>query len=216
MSITTIAPPAAGRKRVKGKKKVRPTWEMANLYPLQGQWTEDEYIKLTDDPVRVEFVDGYVEFLEMPTIAHDRLVKYLFLILDAFVNKAKLGEVFISTTKTKLRELEIRMPDVFWVSNERLDRHTDDYFYGADLIVEVVSQDAKSRKRDLVDKRSSYADAGITEYWIVDPKLESITVLKLSGNTYAVHGEFKQGQKATSVVLAGFEVDVSEALAGRQ
>lgn len=216
MPNTTTLTSSAIRKEIRGKRKVRPTWEMADLFPKQGSWSEDDYLELTSGRTRVELVDGFVEFLEMPSIWHDRFVKFLFLALNTFVTAAKLGEVFIATTKTKLRDAEIRMPDVLLILNDRLDKHTDDYFFGADLVMEVVSPDSKSRKRDLMEKRSSYADAQISEYWIIDPELNQISVLKLAGGKYEVFGEFKKGQKASSALLAGFEVDVTEALAGRQ
>ena len=57
---------------------------------------------------------------------------------------------------------------------------------------------------------------GIPEYWIVDPELGQITVLTLDGQTYAVHGEFKRGEQATSKLLPGFSVDVAAAFAPKQ
>jgi Uma2 family endonuclease len=50
-------------------------------------------------------------------------------------------------------------------------RVTDEYWEGADLVMEVVSSHDEDRRRDLVVKREEYARAGIAEYWIVDPEL---------------------------------------------
>ena len=50
------------------------------------------------------------------------------------------------------------------------------------------------------------------EYWIVDPELGRITVLALEEAAYVVHGEFARGMVATSRLLPGFKVDVTEAL----
>jgi Uma2 family endonuclease len=92
------------------------------------------------------------------------------------------------------------------------NRIKDEYWDGADLVVEVVSKDRKGRDRDLRVKRKQYAQAGIAEYWIVDPQVRQITVLKLSNERYEVHGQFKPGQRATSHLLAGFAVDVKDVL----
>lgn len=197
-----------------GNRKAEPVWEIAESFPLQGQWTEEDYLDFPESGRRIEFVDGCLEYLPMPTITHERVVKRLFFLLHAFIEAAGLGEVFFSGTKMKLRKGQIRLPDIMLVLNDRLDKHTDDYFLGADLVMEVVSPSAKDRKRDLVEKRTRYAEAGIAEYWIVDPELKQISVLKLDGDKYKVHGEFKIGQKARSAALKGFEVDVTEALAG--
>jgi Uma2 family endonuclease len=81
--------------------------------------------------------------------------------------------------------------------------------------MEVVSGGTEDRNRDLRRKRLEYAAAGIQEYWIIDPKPGLITVLRLEGDRYAVHGEFKRGARATSALLKGFTVDVSAALAAK-
>ena len=75
-------------------------------------------------------------------------------------------------------------------------------------MVEVVSPDDPGR--DLSEKRADYAEGGIPEYWIVDPRDETITVLALEGDAYVTHGVFARGGVAKSVRLDGFETDVSE------
>jgi len=91
---------------------------------------------------------------------------------------------------------------------EHADRRHQQYWEVPDLVMEVVSPDY--RRHDLETKRREYAQAGIPEYWIVDPEEEQITVLTLEGERYAVHGVFERGMVAKSVLLAGFEVAVDE------
>ncbi len=81
-------------------------------------------------------------------------------------------------------------------------------------MMEVVIGDDDDRRRDLVIKRDEYARAGISEYWIVDPRDEQITVLHLARKRYVVHGEFGKGATATSHLLPGFTVNVTAALSG--
>lgn len=213
---STMAPNSvtAVRKAINGKRKFRPTWEMADYFPMQGQWTEDEYLDLPEDGPRAELVDGFLELLPMPSIQHQRIAKFLFLKLNAFVETKSSGEVLYDGTRIKLGERRIRLPDILVVLKEKQKQHTKDYFLGADLVVEVVSESPKDRKRDLVEKRARYAEAKISEYWIADPELGRIVVLKLVGDSYDLHGEFLKGQIAKSALLKGFEVDVTEALAG--
>jgi Uma2 family endonuclease len=96
---------------------------------------------------------------------------------------------------------------------ENKDRIRNDYWEGADLAIEIVSPNRKSHERDYTQKRHDYAEGGVFEYWIVDPQDEVITVLKLDGDAYVVHGEFRLGERATSRLLEGFEVSVAEAFA---
>ena len=84
---------------------------------------------------------------------------------------------------------------------------------GPELVVmEVVSDDVASRTRDYEDKRRDYAEAGIPEYWIIDPAKQQILVLGLAGDKYTVCGEFAVGDEAESKVLVGFLVNVARVL----
>lgn len=73
-------------------------------------------------------------------------------------------------------------------------------------MLEVVSQDKP--ERDVVEKRHDYAEGGIPEYWIVDPRDETITVLRLADDAYVEHGTFGRGTQATSALIPGFTVSV--------
>ena len=68
--------------------------------------------------------------------------------------------------------------------------------------MEVVSQD--DRRRDLEIKQREYAQAGIPEYWIVDPLDGRIIVLTLVDEKYEVHDQFEIGAEADSLLLTGF------------
>src|SRR6185503_14466833 len=133
------------------------TWQedelVLSLAPLQGRWTAEQYLLLTDQTKRlIEFTDGFVEIL----------------------------------------------------------RRQERYWLGADLVVEIVSPD--NPERDTREKRADYAEAGILEYWIVDPQEERITVLRLDGDQYTEHGVFHRGESATSALLQGFAVSVDAVL----
>ncbi len=101
-------------------------------------------------------------------------------------------------------------------SKEQVIAPDDKYLQGANLVIEVVSDDDESHKRDYQEKRADYAELGIPEYWIVDPQERRISVLMLDGSQYRVHGEFAPGQQASSSFLAGFAVDVSAVFAAGQ
>jgi Uma2 family endonuclease len=133
--------------------------------------------------------------------------------LNAFATAGALGEVFFAGTRVRLWAGKFRVPDLVFMKAEHGSRITEDYWDGADLVMEVVSGGESDRHRDLVKKRAEYAQAGISEYWIVDPQEGQITVLTLDGNKYAVHGIFARGDQETSRLLPGFAVDVTAALA---
>jgi Uma2 family endonuclease len=187
-----------------------PAWEVARLFPAQGHWSVGDYLNL-DGNFLVEYSQGYIDVLPMPTSSHQRLLAYLYGLLLTFVVSRDLGEALFAPLKVRIQRREYREPDILFALKEHANLKGERYWKGADLVMEIVSPDAKSRRRDLKKKRRDYAKAGIPEYWIIDPLQEKITVLRLSEESYSVHGEFARDEIASSHLLPGFTVDVSAA-----
>jgi Uma2 family endonuclease len=191
---------------------LEPAWEVARLFPPQGGWSEDEYLGLPGNHL-TEFDHGRVEVLDMPSELHQLLVAYLYRALLAFVEASELGTVLFAPFPVKLWEGKLREPDVLFMRREHAQRRRDLYWQGADLVMEVMSPD--DPKRDSDTKRREYALAGIPEYWLVDPRSETVTVLTLpaDSDSYAVHGVVARGADASSPSLPGFVVDVERLFA---
>jgi Uma2 family endonuclease len=188
-----------------------PAWEVALLFPAQGEWSEEEYLRLTDHTRgMVELTDGHVEVLPMPTDEHRRIVLFLYRALYAFLAACGPGIVLVAPLRLRLRAGRFREPDLLLLLSADDPRRSNRYWTGADLVLEVVSPD--DPKRDLVRKRREYARAGIPEYWIVNPASEQSLVLRLAGTAYVEHGVFTRGAQATSALLDGFAVAVAAAL----
>lgn len=182
---------------------------VADLSALQGFWTQAQYLKLTSHGNRlIEFTDGWLEVLPMPTQRHQSISRFLFLALVTFVHDLG-GNVFYAPLRLRIRDGKFREPDLLLVRDAGDPRCGDDYWRGADLVVEVVSPAAPDR--DLVDKRADYAEAGVPEYWIVNPSDETVTVLALADGGYREYGVFRPGERAGSWSLPGFSVDVPPA-----
>lgn len=186
-----------------------PVWELARVFPGQGYWTEEEYLALDRaENMLIELTDGYLEVLPMPTREHQKIVICLLRALLAFVEPRKLGEALCAPLPLRLRRQMWREPDIVFTLAERITG--GEYPDHADLVVEVVSSGQAARERDYEDKRKDYAAYGVSEYWIVDPQKEHITVLSLRGTRYVEHGVSKKGERATSALLKGFGVVVAE------
>jgi Uma2 family endonuclease len=189
-------------------RTAQPDWnhEIAALLPDQGDWSEEAYLWLTNQTNRlIEFTNGFIEILPMPTEKHQAILKLLFLAFNAFVEQLG-GTVFFATLRLRLKSGKFREPDLLLLLAANDRRRGDAYWTGADLVLEVVSPDDPNR--DLVKKRREYAQSGIPEYWIVNPQNETITVLRLEGTKYMTHGAFKRGTIATSALLSDFTVSV--------
>lgn len=196
------------RRKVKSDEWAEPAWEIANLFPAQGHWSVDDYLDLDTNHL-VEFSHGNVEVLPMPSDKHQAIVGYLITLLSALAQRLG-GSARIAPLRMQLWEGKIREPDLLFLASAQDPRRQEAMWMGADLVMEVISPDDPNR--DLVKKRVEYAQAGIPEYWIIDPLAELILVLRLDGERYAEHGRFERGQIATSALYPEFQVNVSAAL----
>ena len=181
-----------------------------SLEPLQGLWTEDLYLVMTDHARRlIEYTDGYVKLLSMPTPEHQSILAFLYELFVAFL-RPNGGRVLFSPLRVQVRPRKYREPDLAVLLDKHDARQTKRFWIGADLVVEVVSED--DLERDTVEKVADYAEAGIPKYWIVNPLNETITVLTLNSDVYAEHGVFRRGEQAMSLLLTGFAVNVDTVL----
>ena len=180
---------------------------LREILPPQGAWSDEEYLWLTDKCKRlIEFTDGHVQELPMPTFAHQAILALLYRLVYAHL-APRGGIVLFAALRLRIREGKFREPDLLLLRDRSDARCGNRYWLGADLVAEVVSPDDPDR--DLVVKRADYAEAGIPEYWIVDPRNETVTVLALERRGYVEHGVFARGDTTTSPLLAGFAVDVT-------
>lgn len=185
-----------------------PAWDIARLFPDQGTWSEEEYFALPGDGL-VEFSHGRIEVLPMPSESHQLLVLFLYRMLRQFITPMALGTVLVAPLRIQLWPGKYREPDVVFMLGQHADRRGERYWRGADLVMEVISPD--DPLRDTVTKRREYAEAGIPEYWLVDPTTETVTVffLENAGRPYRFGGEYRRGEQAVSHLLDGFTLDVA-------
>jgi Uma2 family endonuclease len=180
---------------------------LEEILPRQGQWSEEEYLVLTDHRSRlVEFTDGLLEVLPTPTDKHQMLLKFLFLAFYKFF-EARGGNVLFAPLRLRIRPGKLREPDLLLLLSATDPRRQNRFWLGADLALEIVSEDKP--ERDLVEKRSDYAEAGVPEYWIVNPQTETISVLRLRGNAYEEAGVYRRGESAKSVLSRDFSIEVA-------
>ena len=185
-----------------------PQWKdlLEEILPPQGSWSEEQYLVLTDHKNRlIEFTDGFLEVLPRPTDRHQNIVQFLFLAFFQFI-KPRGGKVQFAPLRLRIRPGKFREPDLLLLLLATDPRRQNRFWLGADLALEIVSADKP--ERDLVDKRSDYAEARVPEYWIVNPQTETITVLRLQGDVYEEAGVYRRGELATSSLLPEFSVAV--------
>ena len=180
---------------------------LCDALPPQGAWSDHAYLWLTDRSNRlIEFTDGWLEELPMPTSTHQAVLLFLYDVFRAYC-RGRGGVVMVAPLRMRIREGQFREPDLLLLRNRDDPRYADRYWLGADLVAEVLSPD--NPERDLVQKRTEYAAADIPEYWIADPRDETIRVLSLHQGNYREVGRYSRGDAAPSPLLKGVIVDVA-------
>ena len=190
-------------------RKVAPVGE---LFPPQGQWTEEDYFALPDRNRHIELSDGELIMPPHPTFRHQEALKRLFLRLNAFVEEHDLGVVQLAPLPVRLWPGKIREPDIFFIARGHVDRIGEQVCGVPDLIVEVTSP--STARLDRLEKFYEYARAGVKEYWIVDPDARTVEVYGLEGGAYLLGGRWGPGETAASGLLKGFEVAVHDVVGG--
>ncbi|HEX9921424.1 MAG TPA: Uma2 family endonuclease [Anaerolineae bacterium] len=143
---------------------------LSKITPTRLKMSYEEFLAWADEDTHVEWVDGEVIVHMPPKNIHQTTLGFLYRLLGLFVDLFGLGKVGIAPFEVKLMpDGPSREPDLFFIANENLDRLTEDRLVGpADLIIEIVSTD--SVRRDRQDKLQEYRDAGVQEYWVIDPR----------------------------------------------
>ena len=134
-----------------------------------GPYTLEDYLLLPDDR-RVELIDGVFYDMASPTTIHQSIAGFLYTKFLDYVMKNK-GPCypFIAPVDVQLDcdDKTVIQPDVLIVCDR--SKYRNGRVFGApDLVVEVLSP--SSKKKDMQIKLSKYYDAGVREYWIVDPE----------------------------------------------
>ena len=143
--------------------------EIEEVEILEGPYTEEDYYNLPEN-VRAELINGQLIYNQAaPSRIHQKILSALHILIGNYIN-AKSGscEVYPAPFAVKLREERktIVEPDISVICDK--DKLTDRGCTGApDWIIEIVSQ--SNPKHDYIRKLVLYYEAGVREYWIVDP-----------------------------------------------
>lgn len=144
---------------------------MASVQP--NIFTEEDYYRLPEN-IRAELIDGQFYGMSAPSRAHQRILGYLYRTIGNHIaSKNGSCEVYPASFAVKLFEdgKTIVEPDISVICD--LNKLTDRGCTGApDWIIEIVSP--SNPAHDYVRKLNLYLDAGVKEYWIVDPMQESV------------------------------------------
>lgn len=172
--------------------------------------TYEDYLLFPEDGLRHEILAGEHFVTNAPSRWHQKAVSNLiYFFMDLLRREPSLGEVYAAPFEVLFSIHDVALPDLVFVSKERLGILTDKNIEGApDLIVEVLSP--RTRQTDETVKLRIYERFGVREYWLVDPQLQTVRVIRRSGLGFASPEELSAEQVLTTPLLPGLEIPVSQ------
>ena len=154
-------------------------------YRTGDRMTIDEFLALGETEGKWELDDGALYIVGSANQDHQFLMRQICRHIEDCLWTAypPLGELHHEMTTILSRERHrASEPDIVVILAGRSDVAGVVHVEGVpDLVVEILSTD---RGRDLTLKREMYADSGIREYWIVDPRDDTVTALELRNGHY--------------------------------
>lgn len=165
-----------------------------NLIPATGRVTFEEFCDFVPDGQKADLIDGVIYMASPDSYRSDLIFSWLHPLMTFYVAKKKLGRICGSRRAFRLGDYGGPEPDIAFVRKDRFGHDQTGYFDGPpDLAIEIVSPE--SVERDYKKKRKQYQDAGVPEYWIIDPAEECVTILRLGKG-----GKFREAVRKRGVI----------------
>ncbi len=188
---------------------------MSQIFAGQLRWTTaDLELLAADEWKRYEIIDGELFVTRAPHLRHQIVIRNICSTLQSWSEQSQLGEA-IPTPGVIFGEADNVIPDVVWISHERLAQLTDEagHLTGApELVVEILSPGSLNERRDREAKLKLYSNQEVQEYWIVSRELQQVEVYRREDAVLKRAVTFLADDRVILPLLPGFAALVKEFL----
>lgn len=174
------------------------------------RWTTADLNLLPDSSNRYEIIDGELLVTKAPHWGHQKAIVNTAAELRGWSLVTQLGET-VSTPGVIFSDADNVIPDVVWISKERLATSLDEAGHltvAPELIVEVLSLGADNERRNRETKLKLYTSRGVQDYWILDWRLKQVEVYRRQTGILQLVCTLFPGDTLISPLLPGFACDV--------
>ena len=177
----------------------------------------DEFLALGKTDGKWELDDGVLYIMASGTPDHQFLHFQFGWHLQNFLNSFDVppAQFYQEMTTILSRELQrAPEPDIVIILSERRNVVSRTRVEAPpDIVMEILSTD---RSRDLVRKRQIYAEAGVLEYWTMDPDNDTVTLLELQAGEYVEREVLGADDALTTPLLPGLAIPLAAIFRHRQ
>ncbi len=184
--------------------------ETAPAYRTQQKvFTYQDYLDLPEDSHEYQVINGELVMSPSPYTIHQEVSGNIFIAVKIFTKETKIGKVYHAPLDVVLSETNVFQPDILFVSNENAKITTEKNISGApDLIIEILSP--STGYYDLTEKKEIYAEFGVKEYWIVDPKKQWVEIYTNENKHFKSSQRLEKSGTLKSGVLHGFKTNLKK------
>ncbi len=177
------------------------------------RWTTDDLELFAGDRSnRYEIIDGELFVTKVPHWKHQEICINIGTALKLWSDESGLGKPAV-TPGIVFSDADNVIPDVVWLSNERLERLLDEAGHltaAPELVAEVLSLGEKNEKRDREAKLKLYSVQGVQEYWIFDRQERKVEVYRRERGILKLAITLFSQDELTSPMLPGFNCLVAK------
>ncbi|EHQ27998.1 Uma2 family endonuclease [Mucilaginibacter paludis] len=167
--------------------------------------TAIDIYRMLPEGTRCEVVFNVLSMSPSPTSEHQLLLSDLHALLYNFLKTTKAGKVIPSPMDVYIpNSLSVVQPDLLIILNEHLKHIKSDGVYGApDIVIEILSPN--NRLHDTQKKKALYEQAGVREYFIVDPENKEVILFTL--NPSGIYDQSYQQKNSIKSALLNCTLD---------
>lgn len=174
------------------------------------RWITADLDLLPDSSNRYEIIDGALLVTRAPHWGHQKASGNTHSELRNWSIDTGLGEA-VQAPGILFSDADNVIPDVVWISKERLATSLDDAGHltaAPELVVEVLSQGGENERRDREVKLKLYGARGVKDYWVLDWRLKQVEIYRRHSGVLQLVSTLFPGDVLTSPLLPGFSCDV--------
>ena len=180
--------------------------ETSPAYPPQRKvFTYQDYLDLPEDSHQHQVINGELVMTPAPYTIHQKTSRRIIEEFIDFLKTNSVGEVLYAPVDVVINETNVFQPDILFVSDENSKIITQKNVTGPpDLVIEILSP--STGYYDLTEKKEIYAEFGVKEYWIVDPKKKWVEIYINETRKFKSEQRLEKSGILKSLTLSRFEI----------
>jgi prevent-host-death family protein len=160
---------------------------------------------------RMEFINGEIIIMESPSYTHQSILGDLYMVFKDYFRekpcKPLLAPFDVHFRKKDIKDPDVMQPDLVVLCDQENNINEKGRYLGTPaLTLEILSPGTRSR--DMVYKLNTFMTSGVSEFWIVDPDHQRITVYSFADYQVNTMEVYKIDEIASSVIFEDLSVDV--------